>query len=193
MPRVASAGSSIGARCCDCWRENRNERTGLEAREGAMAALHPLTLDRLERVLQQAGCPVCNEMERTTSRYLRALIREHKSHDRVWERLQRTWGLCRQHTRGMLAEEPRTLPGVSTATLYHWLAETMLEKATGARLTPAELRVLLKPEGMCLACEQLGEYQRALVQSLVRTLESGDPPSAREAYFRRDGLCLPHL
>ena len=69
----------------------------------------------------------------------------------------------------------------------------MLKKVSGARLTPAEFRAVLKPEGMCLACEQLGEYQRALVQSLVRTLEAGDPPSVHEAYFRGDGLCLPHL
>jgi hypothetical protein len=46
---------------------------------------------------------------------------------------------------------------------------------------------------MCLACEQLGEYQRAVVRGLVRTLESGDPSSVRAAYFRGDGLCLPHL
>jgi hypothetical protein len=93
----------------------------------------------------------------------------------------------------MLAEEPRTVPGVSIATLDRWRAEALLSKAGGARLTPAAFRRLLKPEGMCLACEQLGEYQRVLVRSFARTLEAGDPPSIREAYVAGDGLCLPHL
>lgn len=163
-----------------------------------MGRLHPLTLDRLEQMLKHPGCPTCGEMERSTSRYLRALLREHKSADGVWERLQRTWGLCRQHTRGMIAEEPSTSPGVNTAALYRWFAEAMLTRAgwckpRAERFTAADLRALLKPEGMCLACEQLGEYQRAIVHGLVRTLESNDPPSVREAYFRGDGLCLPHL
>jgi hypothetical protein len=33
-----------------------------------MARPHPLTLDKLETVLKQAGCPVCNEMEHATRR-----------------------------------------------------------------------------------------------------------------------------
>lgn len=163
-----------------------------------MGRFHPLTLDRLDAMLKQPECPACGEMERSTSRYLRALLREGKSADGVWERLQRTWGLCRQHTRGVLAEEPQTAPGADTAALYRRLAEAMLAQAgwgqpRAERLTAPEMRALLKPDGMCLACEQLGEYQRAVVQGLVRTLESNDPPSFREAYFRGDGLCLPHL
>lgn len=132
-------------------------------------------------------------MESATSRYLRSLIREHKSADGVWGRLQRTWGLCRQHTRGMLAQEPAAVPGLGTATLYRWLAEALLGKARRARLRPAEFRTLLKPEGMCLACEQLGDYQRAVVHSLIRMLESVETGAVREAYFQGDGLCLPHL
>jgi hypothetical protein len=44
---------------------------------------------------------------------------------------------------------------------------------------------------MCLACEHLGEYQRALVRGVVRTLESRDPRAVCDAYFKADGFCLP--
>lgn len=163
-----------------------------------MTRLRSVAVDRLEEALRQPGCPACAEMERVTSRYLHALLREHTSGDGVWERVQRTWGLCRQHTRGLLAEEPEPTPGVNTAALYRWLAEAMLAqagwgKSRAVRLTAAEMRALLKPEGMCLACEQLGEYQRAIVHGLVSALESNNPPLVRETYFRGAGLCLPHL
>lgn len=162
-------------------------------------ALHPLTLDRLEEALKQSGCPVCFEMDRVTRRYLRALLREHKASDAVWTRLQRTWGLCRHHTRGLLAEEAQSLPGFAAATLYQWLAEALLKQAgwddsgRWGRLGPAAFRALLKPEGICLACEQLDEYQRSIAQTLVSTLASGEPPGIRDAYLRGDGLCVPHL
>jgi hypothetical protein len=98
----------------------------------------------------------------------------------------------------MLAEEREAAPGANTAALYRGLTEAMLAqpgwgKPRAERLTAAEMRALLKPEGMCLACEQLGEYQRAIVLGVVRTLESNNPPVVREGYFRGDGLCLPHL
>ncbi len=106
--------------------------------------------------------------------------------------------MCRQHTRGLLAEEAQSLPGFSAATLYQWLAEALLKQAgwedSGRyRVAPAAFRTLLKPEGMCVACEQLGEYQRAIAQALVRTLASGAPPAIHDSYLRGDGLCLPHL
>ena len=162
-------------------------------RQDVSPRLHPLSLDRLVVGLRQPGCPICNQMESATSPYLRSLIREHKNADGVWGRLQRTWGLCRQHTRGMLAQEPSSFPGLGTATLYRWLADALLEKARRSRFTPAEFRTLLRPEGMCLACEQLGDYQRAVVQTLVRALEAREMTAIKKTYFEGEGLCLPHL
>lgn len=160
--------------------------------------LHPLSLARLEAALAQPGCPVCWEMERSSRHYLARVLREHKGSQEVWARLRQNWGLCPPHTRGLLAEEAQTIRGFSAATLYRWLTETLLREAGrlgagGSRPGRGRFRALLKPSAGCLACQQLGEYERAVTGGLVRTLSSGEPPTVREAYLRGDGLCLPHL
>jgi hypothetical protein len=153
-------------------------------------APHPLAVDRLERALRDRGCPVCAELARSTARYLRGVLREHKSAEGVWERLRQTWGLCREHTRGLLAEETRSVPGFSTATLYGWLAQALLHDV---RRRPAAVRGLVKRDGECLACEQLGAHEQTVVRDLVRLLASGQPATIRETYLAGDGVCLPHL
>lgn len=160
--------------------------------------LHPLTLARLEDALAHPGCPACWRMERSSRNYLRELLREDKGSEKVWERLRQSWGLCLPHTRGLLAEEARTITGFSTATLYRWLTEALLREAGwdgsgGHRSRRRGFRALLEARGACLACQQLGEYERAVIGGLVRTLTSGEPPTVRDAYLRGDGLCLPHL
>jgi hypothetical protein len=157
-----------------------------------------LVLDDLEEAAKQPGCQVCWEIGHSSRKYFRALLREHRANEGVWESLQRTWGLCRQHTRALLAAEGETVRDFSTATLYRWLGEVLLAKAGWGEsetyhLSPRRLRALLRPEGACLACEELGEYQRAVVGSLVRALASGAPSALVDTYFRGDGLCLPHL
>lgn len=175
-------------------------RTKSSRRQGGEGApvLHPLTLIKLEDALAHAGCPVCWEMDRSTRRYLRGLLREDKGAEGVWERLRQNWGLCHPHTRRLLAEEAETIPGFSTATLYRSLIDALLSRARGGgsgshRLARRAFRALLRPEGGCFACEQLGDYERAVIGGLVETLTAGEPPTIRETYVQGDGLCLPHL
>lgn len=160
--------------------------------------LHPLTLVKLEDALAQAGCPICWDMDRSTRRYLRGLLRADKGAEGVWERLRQNWGLCPPHTQRLLAEEAETIPGFSTATLFRSLIDALLSGARGGgsgrhRLGRRAFRALLRPEGGCLACEQLGDYERAVIGGLVEALTAGRPPEIREMYVHGDGLCLPHL
>ncbi len=163
----------------------------------SISPLHPLALDRLEEALGHPGCPVCWEMERSGREYLRRLLREHKGSEGVWTSLRRNWGLCPLHTRGLLAEETRTIRGFSAATLYRWLTEALLEEAGGRsdrrRQSRSRFRHLLEARGGCLACQQLRDYEQAVIDGLIGTLTSGEPPSVRAAYVKGTGLCLPHL
>ena len=169
----------------------------MQARK-SISVLHPLTLDRLEAALAGPGCPICWEAERSRRHYLRSLLREHKGSEGVWASLRRNWGLCLPHTRGLLAEETRTVRGFSAATLYCWLTDALLEEAArdGSRRrwrSRSRFRDLVEPRGGCLACRQLGAYERAAIGGLVGTLASGEPPSVMTAYVGGPGLCLPHL
>jgi hypothetical protein len=161
--------------------------------------LHVLTLDRLEAALARRGCPICAEVDRTSRRYLRGLLREHKASDGVWERLRDRWGLCAAHTREMLGDEARTIRGLSAATLYQWLASDLLRRAGPGTsgwhgLGRRRFRALLVLRGSdCLACEQIGEYERAVATSLIEGLGPAGPPALHVAFERSDGLCLPHL
>jgi hypothetical protein len=98
----------------------------------------------------------------------------------------------------MLGEEARTIRGVSTATLYQWLASDLRRRAGPGRsgwhgLGRRRFRALLEPRGACLACEQIGEYEQAVATSLIEALGPAGPPALHTAFERSDGLCLPHL
>lgn len=160
--------------------------------------LHALTLTRLEDAVAQPGCPICTIVDHWRRRYLRRLLREDKGHGGVWERHRAVRGLCRDHTRGLIAVEARPMSGFSTAALYQRLIQDLLREAAPGRspwplLARRRFRTLLKPAGPCLACEQIAEHQRVEVVGLLDALGSGGRPSLVAAYRRSEGLCLPHL
>ena len=81
------------------------------------------------------------------------------------------------------------------ADLYRRLAGELLRRCDwdrSDRYTPGHqaFRALLKPDGMCPACERINEDQRAMVRAIVSALSA---PEARVVYRTGAGLCLPHL
>jgi hypothetical protein len=134
-------------------------------------------------------CPVCLEMERRSDAYLSGLAKASKENPAPWEDMLRTWGLCRHHTRVLVAKSSRATE------LYRQLAGELLRRCDWNRFdrySPGHqaFRALLKPDGMCPACERINEDQRAMVRAIVSALSASE---ARAVYRTGAGLCLPHL
>lgn len=136
-------------------------------------------------------CIVCLELGRVSRAYLSELSKGSPADPTAWESVRRAWGLCRQHTRELLSESSR-----ATEELYRWLAGELLAKlawdgSSGtSSLRQRAFRALLKPHGMCPACDVISGHQRATVRAIVESLST---TQARAEYLTGGGLCLPHL
>jgi hypothetical protein len=144
------------------------------------------------------------------------LVREGKSHDEVYIRIQRAWGFCEGHGRMLKGISPAKLgDGMSPARLCSWLLGALsmrLSKALQSTRTSLSPRIQgrrwlrrkrppgegiakqLEVEGRCPACEDLTRYERSLLWGLQRLLsETKGEETIRHLYHASHGLCFPHL
>ena len=81
-----------------------------------------LQYSRWTAALKHAGCPACQIMKGEARRYITTLVREGKSHDEVYTRIQRAWGFCERHAQMLKEIGPAKLgDGMSPARLCAWL------------------------------------------------------------------------
>ena len=155
-------------------------------------------------------------MKGEARKYITTLVREGKSHDEVYTRIQRAWGFCERHAQMLKEIGPAKLgDGMSPARLCAWLLGALsmrLSKAgqaiptsfsprrqtfrrIGRKALPGEgIAKHLEAKGDCPACEDLSGYERSLLWGLQRFLS---PTKGNEMiqhlYQTSDGLCFPHL
>lgn len=175
-----------------------------------------LQYSRWTASLKQEGCSACRIMKTESRRYMITVVREGKSHDEVYMRIQRAWGFCERHARLLKEIGPAKLgDGMSPARLCAWLLGALsmrLSKAERSARTPSSPRTQaprwlrrkpLPGEGIakqleakcgCPACDDLFRYERSLLWGLQRFLSptKGDE-TIRRLYQASNGLCLPHL
>jgi hypothetical protein len=175
-----------------------------------------LQYSRWTGALKQAGCPSCRIMKGEAWKYMITLVREGKSHDEVYIRIQRAWGFCERHARMLKEIGPAKLgDGMSPTRLCSWLLGVLSmrlskgERSTRTASPPKHkmaqwiMRKVLPGEGIakhteakgpCPACEDLSRYERSLLWGLQRFLSPtrGDE-TIRRMYQGSDALCLPHL
>lgn len=175
-----------------------------------------LQFSRWTAALNQTGCPACRIMKDQARRYMITLVREGKSHDEVYMRIQRAWGFCERHARLLKEIGPAKLgDGMSPTRLCAWLLGALsmrLSRAERSARTPSSPRTraprwlmkkALPGEGTakrleakegCPACEDLSRYERSLLWGLQRLLSptKGDE-RIRHSYQASDGLCFAHL
>ena len=175
-----------------------------------------LQYSRWTAALKQAGCPACRIMRGESRKYMITLVREGKSHDEVYRRIQRAWGFCEGHSRMLKEIGPAKLgDGMSATRLCSWLLGVLgmrLSKAqrsasqapppkhkiarwlTGETLPGEGIVKRTQAKGGCPACEDLSRYEQSLLWGLQRFLSptNGDE-TIRLMYQGSDALCLPHL
>lgn len=144
-----------------------------------------------------------------------ALVREGKSHDEVYARVELAWGFCERHV-GLLKEigPAKLADGMSPARLCAWLLEALSRRLSNCkgsaqrsssksqksrwfsrRVLPGEgIAKQLEPKRSCPACQDLSGYERSLLWGLQRFLSAtkGDE-TIRALYRASNGLCFPHL
>ena len=175
-----------------------------------------LQYSRWTAALKQAGCPACRIMRGEARKYMITLVREGKSHDEVYMRIQGAWGFCERHARMLKEIGPAKLgDGMSPTRLCSWLLGALsmrLSKAerstrtappSGPQMARWIMRKALPGEGIakhtdakggCPACEDLSKYEQSLLWGLQRFLSptKGDE-TIRRMYQASNALCLPHL
>lgn len=175
-----------------------------------------LQYSRWTAALKHAGCPACQIMKGEARKYITTLVREGKSHDEVYTRIQRAWGFCERHVQMLKEIGPAKFwDGMSPARLCAWLLGALsmrLSKAERSTRTPPSPRAQaprwlrrkavpgegiakhLEAKGDCPACEDLSRYERSLLWSLQRFLvPTKEDETIRRLYQASDGLCFPHL
>lgn len=155
-------------------------------------------------------------MKGEARKYMITVVREGKSHDEVYMRIQRAWGYCERHARMLKEIGPAKLwDGLSPTRLCSWLLGVLsmrLSKALrsastssppsiqpprwfGRRISPGKgIAKQLEAKAGCPTCEDLSRYERSLLWGLQRLLSSAKGEAMiRRLYHTSSGLCLPHL
>jgi len=175
-----------------------------------------LQYSRWKAALTQPGCSACRISKDYVTRYMITLVREGKSHDEVYTRIELAWGFCERHARVLKAIGPAKLGnGMSPTRLCIWLLKALSRRltssrpsaVTGPRSSVQNTRWIwrkrspgkgpakqLDAKGRCPACEDLSRSERSLLWGLQRFLSPirGDE-TIRQLYRASDGLCLPHF
>jgi len=155
-------------------------------------------------------------MKDQAQKYMVTIIREGKSHDEVYARIERAWGFCERHARMIKQIGPARLgDGMSPARLCAWLLGELrarlfkAERPTRTSAPPSNqtfrwLRRKLSPgeraanqleaKGVCPVCDDLSRYERSLLWGLQRFLSPtrGDQ-RIRQLFKASNALCFPHL
>jgi hypothetical protein len=147
--------------------------------------------------LQFPGCPVCRAANRAAFEYLRGLLHEDLNNAQVHLALQRSQGLCREHSREAIEIAARDDDVIGAAVLVEFLLEVArgqlrgLGSPTTARWRSARRRGSALAASDCGACH--AERRRAT--AYLQILLGADPHSpVRRALDLPDrGLCLPHV
>ena len=150
----------------------------------------------------QAGCPICRQVYKATSRYLDSILYEAVLDPDVRAKLKAAQGFCSEHVE-MLRNKPGRALGI--ALIYRDIIRAIAQAADGGRVTEsssalarlfgkgkgaASLVSQLSPDRTCPACEVGRGFESSNLDLLIAYLEDEDMFAA---YSQGEGLCLGHL
>ncbi|MBI2846258.1 MAG: hypothetical protein HYX82_00090, partial [Chloroflexi bacterium] len=141
----------------------------------------------LERALEEGGCPVCRQVQKSESRWLFSLLWENVNSPEARERIAGSWGFCHGHAWGMALMERRELGGnLGTAIIYNDLSQRLLESCRRNAATLANVKV----GETCPACEYLSRREADYISGLIKYCAEEPSSSLLRA---RGSLCMPHF
>lgn len=150
----------------------------------------------------QAGCPICRQVYKATSRYLDSILYEAVLDPDVRAKLKAAQGFCSEHVE-MLRNKPGRALGI--ALIYRDIIRVLAEETDGGRFARVGSRLSrllrcgdsrpplaakLSVEQPCPACEVGREFESNYLDLLIAYLED---EQLYNAYAQGEGLCLPHL
>jgi hypothetical protein len=152
------------------WRHIRNEILGL---------------------LSKPGCVFCRREQASLKRFLSLYLHEGYSQIENLERMQRSHGFCRRHTRSLLTEGA----SYTIASIYDGLITGAIQSLRQAESelpsapNPERIAAGLTPRGTCPACMSENQSRRYPLQLLQATLHDTE---VRDAFSESSAICLVH-
>lgn len=149
----------------------------------------------LRRALRQEGCPVCRLLREGEERWLWHLIYEFTGDPGVRAKLDRAFGLCREHASLLIKviEERELISGDGVARIYETIVarygrrlEEVAEELLRGR--PRAREALQSEE--CPLCALDRKMEPMKVHTLLEALRD---EGWRAEYRRSEGLCNHHL
>jgi hypothetical protein len=161
----------------------------------------------LIKACKQPGCPVCLLEKRAVTVYLQTTIRETEDHLAFRNDLRGSLGLCREHTRSMLAFSLNHT--MSAVLAYHDVMLSIIQQLRKADLQPRPHRKLLpskkllkavsefetvvqalSPRLPCSVCTMSNKFTSDVLKELSISLRDDQ---MQKALASSVGLCLSHL
>lgn len=168
--------------------------------------LATINMDLLQ-ACRQPGCPVCFLEQHAVGAYMQTVFREKENNLAVRNDIRDSLGLCREHTRRMLAL--RLNKSISATAAYHNVLLPVIQQLNQVLLQPKSFKrslfsrkrqepvskfknviQALSPGLPCPVCRISENFTRNVLVILTGSLLE---ETMQKAMASSSGLCLPHL